>query len=253
MRSFLLSLCFLSLGCPGGLCGDNALDLGEACDDGNTANADGCEADCSLPACENGVIDPGEVCLLLPTELETDEAPSDLITADLNGDSLPDIATANAGGQSLTVFLGDGFGVFTRLPEVELGVFGSRLTVGDFDGDNSQDLAALLKGLDLVRVFRGLGDGSFEKFPSPSPRRIKSASSANTVAAISKKPSLSKSPVVSSAMPTWVGTRRGARNPPAAELRNRFTSPLAKSLAAKSREPSAFQSPATREPIVVVV
>jgi cysteine-rich repeat protein len=35
---------------------------GEECDDGNNTDADGCEADCTLPACGNGIVDPGEVC-----------------------------------------------------------------------------------------------------------------------------------------------------------------------------------------------
>ncbi|HUS63703.1 MAG TPA: hypothetical protein VMZ28_04130, partial [Kofleriaceae bacterium] len=47
---------------PKEYCGDSAVDSGEECDDGNRANADGCEADCTLPACGNDVRDPGEEC-----------------------------------------------------------------------------------------------------------------------------------------------------------------------------------------------
>jgi cysteine-rich repeat protein len=51
---------------PPPVCGDGRLDAGEACDDGNTANGDGCSATCCVepppPACGDGHIDAGETC-----------------------------------------------------------------------------------------------------------------------------------------------------------------------------------------------
>ena len=46
------------------LCGNGVVDPGEACDDGNLVDGDGCEASCQLgePVCGNGVVDPGEAC-----------------------------------------------------------------------------------------------------------------------------------------------------------------------------------------------
>jgi len=43
-------------------CGDHQRDPGEECDDGNTLNGDGCEADCTLPRCGNAIVDAGEEC-----------------------------------------------------------------------------------------------------------------------------------------------------------------------------------------------
>jgi len=47
-------------------CGDCVLDPGEQCDDGNTANNDGCSAVCAIevpvPVCGNGVVEAGEQC-----------------------------------------------------------------------------------------------------------------------------------------------------------------------------------------------
>ena len=45
-------------------CGDGVVDrdLGEACDDSNNDNGDGCQADCALPVCGDGILDPGEDC-----------------------------------------------------------------------------------------------------------------------------------------------------------------------------------------------
>lgn len=47
--------------CVAATCGNNHIDPGEACDDGNTISGDGCPADCG-PPCGDGVVDPGEVC-----------------------------------------------------------------------------------------------------------------------------------------------------------------------------------------------
>ncbi len=45
-------------------CGDGTVQSGEQCDDGNTANGDGCSSGCQLepPRCGDGRIDPGEQC-----------------------------------------------------------------------------------------------------------------------------------------------------------------------------------------------
>jgi len=47
-------------------CGDGHVDAGEACDDGNAVNGDGCENDCTVtpppPCCGDGNVDAGEEC-----------------------------------------------------------------------------------------------------------------------------------------------------------------------------------------------
>jgi cysteine-rich repeat protein len=43
-------------------CGDNLLDPVEGCDDGNTADGDGCDSNCSPTASGNGIRTAGEVC-----------------------------------------------------------------------------------------------------------------------------------------------------------------------------------------------
>lgn len=44
------------------ICGDNQLNPGEACDDGNNVSGDGCNSVCSIESCGNGVSDSGEEC-----------------------------------------------------------------------------------------------------------------------------------------------------------------------------------------------
>ena len=43
-------------------CGNTALELGEGCDDGNTANGDGCSAACEAEICGDGIVVGGEEC-----------------------------------------------------------------------------------------------------------------------------------------------------------------------------------------------
>jgi len=44
------------------LCGNGVLDPGEGCEDGNTLNGDGCDANCKPTGCGNGIATSGEEC-----------------------------------------------------------------------------------------------------------------------------------------------------------------------------------------------
>jgi len=46
------------------ICGNGIIEAGEACDDGNLVNGDGCENNCTLTGaiCGNGIIEAGEAC-----------------------------------------------------------------------------------------------------------------------------------------------------------------------------------------------
>src|SRR5262249_19222854 len=43
-------------------CGNGVVTVGELCDDGNGTNGDGCDVNCTFSACGNGVVAPGEQC-----------------------------------------------------------------------------------------------------------------------------------------------------------------------------------------------
>ncbi|MCE9624877.1 MAG: DUF4215 domain-containing protein, partial [Deltaproteobacteria bacterium] len=44
------------------ICGNGIQNAGEACDDGNTVDGDGCASNCTLPGCGNDVVEAGEAC-----------------------------------------------------------------------------------------------------------------------------------------------------------------------------------------------
>jgi cysteine-rich repeat protein len=49
--------------CGGEACGDGVVDgTCEACDDGNRADGDGCDSNCTISGCGNGRVGPGEAC-----------------------------------------------------------------------------------------------------------------------------------------------------------------------------------------------
>jgi cysteine-rich repeat protein len=49
-------------GIPSPGCGNDMIDEGEQCDDGNTMPCDGCSSTCQIETCGNGVVDCDEVC-----------------------------------------------------------------------------------------------------------------------------------------------------------------------------------------------
>jgi cysteine-rich repeat protein len=133
----------LALGC-GGVCGDGELSKGEACDDGNVVNADGCEADCSLPVCGNGIVDPGELCLTekrFPVPSIGGDA-NFIAVGELSGDTKPDIAIALRNGDEVTVVENQGGNNFSAEQVFPLltGDGPQDLVIADLDANGLQDL-----------------------------------------------------------------------------------------------------------------
>ena len=92
--------------------------------------------------------------------------PFEVIAHDLNGDSIPDLATANSFDGNLSVMLGGGspFRQATHYSIAEGAHTNSRsLVAADFNGDGKPDIAVSNYVRHSVTVFRGSGDGTFAK------------------------------------------------------------------------------------------
>jgi hypothetical protein len=88
--------------------------------------------------------------------------PYDVVTADFNGDGIPDLATANYYSNTVSVLLGKADGTFQPAKTSATGAKPLSLAVGDFNGDQNLDLATANKGANSVSVLLGTGTGTFQ-------------------------------------------------------------------------------------------
>ena len=99
----------------------------------------------------------------LPTTLTTGASPGCPLTADFNGDGIPDMAVASGkyawspGGTA--IYLGNGDGTFTSAQSYP--AMTSALAVGDFNGDGIPDLVVTQSKGTALAVMLGNGDGTF--------------------------------------------------------------------------------------------
>jgi hypothetical protein len=86
--------------------------------------------------------------------------PQVVVTADFNNDGRLDLATANAGANTVSVLLGDGRGGFGAANHFAAGGSSPRsLAAADFNNDANLDLVTVTQG--GVTVLLGNGDGTF--------------------------------------------------------------------------------------------
>jgi hypothetical protein len=86
------------------------------------------------------------------TTLQTGSIPYSIAIADFNGDGKADLATADAGSNTISVFLGKGDGTFAAPLSPAAGTDPVFAAVGDFNGDGILDLAAADNSANLVTV-----------------------------------------------------------------------------------------------------
>jgi hypothetical protein len=87
--------------------------------------------------------------------------PTDLLSADLNGDGDPDLVAVDNELGTLNLLFGKGDGTFQREVVIPAGLRPTGLAVGDFDGRNGPDLVVATQGERLISLFLTDGTGSF--------------------------------------------------------------------------------------------
>ncbi|MGF1573591.1 MAG: FG-GAP repeat domain-containing protein [Sumerlaeia bacterium] len=92
--------------------------------------------------------------------------PSDVVIEDINQDGMNDIIAANAGSNSISVLLGNGFGGIgdgSFAPHVTYSVVDrpESVLLGDFNSDGILDVITANINSDDISVLIGIGDGSF--------------------------------------------------------------------------------------------
>jgi hypothetical protein len=80
---------------------------------------------------------------------------------DFNGDGTLDVAVADAGTDSVSIFMGDGAGGFGAKTDYATGMSPYSVAIGDVDGDGKPDLAVANGGANTVSLLLGTGTGSF--------------------------------------------------------------------------------------------
>ena len=119
-----------------------------------------------------GTYVPGSLTILLGRgdgtftampSIATGVFPCCIVTADFNGDGIPDLALASIVDNTITILLGKGDGTFTAAPSPAIGASPdvNGLAVGDFNGDGNEDLVGVNANTKTVFVLLGKGDGTF--------------------------------------------------------------------------------------------
>jgi hypothetical protein len=96
-----------------------------------------------------------------PTTYRTGLAPLSVAIGDLDADGQRDVATANAGGNSVSVLLSGGDRSPAAKRDYRTGLGPDSVAIGDLDGDGKPDIATANLAEGSVSVLLNRGDGSF--------------------------------------------------------------------------------------------
>jgi hypothetical protein len=93
--------------------------------------------------------------------IEVGTFPQALAVADVNGDGVGDVLTANADSDDISVLLGQGDGTFVAQQRLRVGNGPLAIAVADVNGDGWGDVLTANADSDDISVLLGRGDGTF--------------------------------------------------------------------------------------------
>jgi hypothetical protein len=96
-------------------------------------------------------------------EFSGGDVPESVSLADVNGDGLLDLVTANLFANTASVLLGNGDGTFQPKQDFATGTFPRSVTVADVNRDGIPDLVTANAGGDSASVLLGNGNGTFQQ------------------------------------------------------------------------------------------
>ncbi|NDC36676.1 MAG: hypothetical protein EBZ48_01340 [Proteobacteria bacterium] len=96
------------------------------------------------------------------TTNQTGASPGAVALADLNGDGILELVTANSGDNTVSILLGNGDGTFRASSSVATGAGPLSVTLGDLNGDGVLDIVTANYSDSSISVMLGNGDGSFK-------------------------------------------------------------------------------------------
>ena len=124
--------------------------------DGDNANAPSVSAKIN-----QAIAVPAQNGASAPITYNTGANPQSVAVGDFNGDGIPDLAVANAGELTVSIFIGIGNGLFQAGRLFTSGADPYAIAVADFNGDGKTDLAVANSADSTVSILLGNGDGTF--------------------------------------------------------------------------------------------
>jgi hypothetical protein len=123
---------------------------------------DECETDCNGNAVNDGCDMTREMQFGEKVLFPGGDNAAAVSAADFDGDGHTDLVTANADGDNVSIFFGNGRGGFSQPTEIFVGDRPFQVAVGDLDGDGIVDLVTANLSDQELAVLLGRGDGQFQ-------------------------------------------------------------------------------------------